>query len=443
MKSSTGLSTIADIKSRHDELYQWVIQEGQKVLPGDPDYEARQRKIDALIEDIEAVSATSESLNDYNWLNVTAIKWNVIFSSIFGMPRNIRISQPNSTLLPSLPRTLTEEEIDYISQKAAERAADTFLASEILDGKINFAGRIAPRLYGRLERAWLKDVKLFRAYFLWLLRGGGIDPVPELGDYYAVCEHIRRMLVNPGIKARASEFGAVKEYIEDRYLGKTGIAHPEKVEATQLIEAKAYRISETTGQRDHDKNWRNAETYVKMFYENIIPAVLEDNEENTLSVLKAFQFSKTGEERGKGYWIINSFETALAIYFLNPNTIEKLWKHSAGMARPESSVVSSVPIEKLIERKAYRIWESSGEVDAARNWATAEACVGSWTRELELPENFKSRFVVSEGGIMFMGVMTEKEKLLFLDTIKGQEHWEDAINILFEQSRLIHRETTL
>ena len=60
---------------------------------------------------------------------------------------------------------------------------------------------------------------------------------------------------------------------------------------------------------------------MKMFYEHIIPAVLQNDEESVLTVLKAFQFSNENSYN----LIINCFEAALPIYFLNPGIVEKLW----------------------------------------------------------------------------------------------------------------------
>jgi hypothetical protein len=184
----------------------------------------------------------------------------------------------------------------------------------------------------------------------------------------------------------------------------------------RLIEKKAYRIFETTGSTNSYTNWIHAETYVKMFYENIIPAVETKNREKILRVIKAFQYSKLNR-----FLIINCFETALGIYFLDPNVIQSLWDASAGKPHPQSTV------------------EVVAEVD-------------SWPQNFALKESCKSRFWVSEDRkrIGFKGVMLSVEKKAILNALKRsvkpinpKSEYIDAIEKLYEQSRLIHKDTTL
>lgn len=229
------------------------------------------------------------------------------------------------------------------------------------------------------------------------------------------CEHLRNMLTEDGIKAIVpQEFEEAKSYLESRYL-TNGKFDQTKPEAKKLVERKAYRISERvrgmTGKTDDDKNWVDAEAYVEMFYENIIPAVIENNREKVLRVLKAFQFSKAPENR---YHIINCFETALAIYFLNAETIKDLWDESAKEQLPGPCTESAV-------------------------------LVSSWPKKFEFPkeweDKWKHRFWYDGEKIIFKGVMSELQKQTLLERLK-QEHF-NAIYELFKKSRLIHRETTL
>jgi hypothetical protein len=87
------------------------------------------------------------------------------------------------------------------------------------------------------------------------------------------------------------------------------------------VKAKAERVYACNRIPHQDKkNWTIAETYARGFYENIIPAVTQGRPDSTLAVLKAFQFSK--ENR---YLIINCFEVALAISFLDAEIVQEIW----------------------------------------------------------------------------------------------------------------------
>ena len=145
---------------------------------------------------------------------------------------------------------------------------------------------------------WLKEVNKLNAYFKVVSqRGRRDDPIESGNDYFAACKEIRDLLVKRGIKAKPEEFGTAKAYLESHYLtqdvsGLFKIDHDKNTGAKKLICTKVDRIGKTTGEKDDRKNRANAETYVKMFYELIIPAVMQNDEESVLTVLKAFQFSK-------------------------------------------------------------------------------------------------------------------------------------------------------
>lgn len=199
--------------------------------------------------------------------------------------------------------------------------ACTYWASEILDGEKEFA-YIDPGSYHHLEDVWLKDVKKLKAYLNWDKRKEW-DKGDAESNYYEACEQIRNKLVDRSIKASKNDFEKVKDYLKSRYLATDGTIDKKKCQC--LIEPKAYRVWEMTGKIYDSTNCRQrAERYVKRFYENIVPAV-EKNEPKWVSrVIDAFRLSKAPENR---YLIINCFETALAIYFLNPITIRNCSKN--------------------------------------------------------------------------------------------------------------------
>jgi energy-coupling factor transporter ATP-binding protein EcfA2 len=202
-------------------------------------------------------------------------------------------------------------------------------------------------------------------------------------------------------------------YVDEVYKNKP--LGDDSLKLSWLIREKARRIHETTGSTNMTHNWILAETYIRMFYENIIPAVEENDKEKVLQILKAFQYSKTS-----GFLIKSCFEVALAIYFLSPDIIQALWDESKGEDRPESNVESVV-------------------------------FVNSWPQNFTVDEPIKARFWPSENHneIRFKGVMLEVERDALLKALDSatsgnpaQEHI-DAIEALYKQSRLIHKDTTL
>jgi hypothetical protein len=124
-------------------------------------------------------------------------------------------------------------------------------------------------------------------------------------------------------------------------------------------------------------------------------------------VLKAFQFSKAPEHN---YYIITAFETTLAIYFLQPDVVKRLWDESATKPLPETVVTSAVK-------------------------------VGSWPGDFLVPPSCLSTFFYTGSEILFRGVMSESQRAALTKGLNAVEL--DALNDLFEKSRLIHQETTL
>ncbi len=196
--------------------------------------------------------------------------------------------------------------------------AHRLFIAQLLDGSIKFSRQIKKNSYSHLEGVWLNDVKQFEAYLLWEDRGSKWDPVNEKLNYYAVCDRIRQKLLDPSIKASRAEFEQVRAYLEDKYLDNEVISS-DKING--LIRKKAYRIWEVTGEINTDKNWADANKYVELYYGNIIPAVTEKNRESTLAILQAFSSSNNYESK---YLIVNSFEVAVAIYFLDNEVISAL-----------------------------------------------------------------------------------------------------------------------
>jgi len=424
--------SIEAIKKRSDELTKEIMNKEEKKPTQIIE------SITKLIDDIMKLSSDVDSFDDSRWLSDTAVKWQSMLSTTFGEPRTmITSAKPKSKWFPSTPPAsslFSKEEVEIwlniwanlikfasLNQQDNESycsyLAKVAFASEVLNGKINFAQRIAPESYDLLEEIWLRDVKLLIAYFEWVKDKRLF--VQHDRNFYDASNHIRLLLVDDGMKAQREEFYMAKDYLQKKYIdinmsedNKNNFTMKQGPEVHQLIEKKAHEIFETTGSTDSHRNWIYAETYVKMFYENIVPAVEENDKEKVLRVLKAFQYG-----RMNGFLIINCFETALAIYFLDPDIIQSLWNDSVEKPYPNSAV------ESIVE-------------------------VGSWPRNFTVKEKCGSRFWFDATRIGFKGVMLDAEREALEKALKATTSGElavkhvEAIKRLYDQSRLIHKETT-
>ncbi len=354
----SGPATIEDIRRKHEKLYGDILRDHSRLVADKAKFGAFMKEANQLLAEMK--SATVTSVEEYDWLNDIAIKWQIVFSSILNIPITIQIAPPQTLDPSSLVRVLSKDELRArVEEKALlqsgfrkaewllreverlrnipcldeERAkledwhsAIVLLAGDILDRKIDFVLQIRSESYADLvEPAWLQEVKKIRAYFTWK-DGDSTGSAAE--DYYRACERIRDMFIDPGIKASPRDFEEPKVYLETRYLteGRINKAKPGTRNSTAR---KALRIYEATGQANAVKNWLRAEEYVRLFYDNIIPAVTEKDPDRTRQVLEAFQFSK---KFGDHDLIVSFFETALAMYFLDPQIIQEIWDKEPRLA---------------------------------------------------------------------------------------------------------------
>jgi len=301
-------------------------------------------------------------------------------------------NEPPSIVLRKFKSTPDEMKADW-------QTAQTSLASDILDGELDFKSIISNNSYEYyyLEQVWLKDVKLFRAYLAWQNSGRGLQSKERADrDYYNVCEDIRNSLIS-GPRDSISYFKEVQEYLETHYLTYGRIDDKNKTDAHELIRKKAERLWQTTGNNNENDNWFRAKLYVRMYYENIIPAVIDKNDSNTAMVLKAFQFSKTAENR---YLIINCFEAAVAIHFLDKDVINNILENP-----------------KLYDFSMIQ--------------------VSDWPENITIPSecNERFRYEKEDRQIIYEGEMDENI-LKALQTKLSKEEHKAAVNKLFFQSRL-------
>jgi hypothetical protein len=203
---------------------------------------------------------------------------------------------------------------------------ERIFALEVLEGNIHLR-RLDPRSYHRLEMQWLSEVKRTKAYLLWEPDEG--SPALRHSDdyYFAACEELREALVSQELKAAVERFGPFEEYLVTHYLDAAGKLDPAKADTNAMLARKAYRIYDVTGEQNPETNWHHACVYAHMYYDNVLQAVNAHDPESTLGVLEAFQYSRAA---GNRYLIINCFEAAIALYFLDPRVIKDLWAREPG-----------------------------------------------------------------------------------------------------------------
>jgi hypothetical protein len=273
------------------------------------------------------------------------------------------------------------------------RNACEFMALKIIEGDEIDLTQLAPASYPVLEDSWLQRIKQFKAYYIWEANGLGNDHA----DYFEASNEIRRQLFERD-KLPIKDFAAIRTYIRNCYLktGSTDKLDDHKQDTLRMIKKKAHRIHELTHDHDASANWYRARLYVTLFYENIIGAVESHAHrlEKTLKVLRAFQFSKSPRNR---YWIVNAFEAAIAISFLDKDTI-------------------------------YKILDKPAQYDFSMER------VDDWP-PVDVPSPNNMSYDKAHKQLIYLGHMTESERDLILAKLEHTKH-RRAVENLYEQCQL-------
>ncbi len=338
---------IESVSKKHEELYQEVLRNPLLARRGQSRDAFIAAKVDPLLAQIKELSAIAMTVDQYSDLSDIALKWQVVFSSIFNVPRTVQISPPRD--LNPTPQNYTRSDLEALIKEQASRLsmfrrmeeiqiyiqnyqsdpksqeqdwrnATVILAYQMLEGEINVARQIMPESFYILEEIWLSEIKKLGAYYRWRYR----EEHDKIGgnhqqDYAYACARIRGKLIDPSLKASRKDFEKVKEYLETRYLTDGKVDTKEKPSAHDLVQRKAGQIG---------GNWQRAQTYVEMFYEHIIPAVTEKDSIDVESVLTVFQVVDTPEYD----LMINCFEVALVAYFVDLETLKEQFRKLVGSA---------------------------------------------------------------------------------------------------------------
>lgn len=307
--------------------------------------------VDKHLGRIVSLSSFPKTIDDYIWICDATKQWEYLLLKFLNISRKIPIKNAPSYLLPRLDigDAFSEEELDLLVDKLSKivfaysllkgerkledrkkiigsdiRRAEIFLANDILDGTLNFAKRVCSSSFYRLEKIWMAEVRELLAYLKWLNSGEiSSDPDTE-AHYFEAWEDFKKRIIDFDYKVPTSTFGEVKQYLEDHYvsfldgaykLNKSKIENSSNNNILKIKSEKArVEVAKKDDSRywDNDRNWIEVEKYVEQYYENIIPAVMNGDKKYVEAVIHAFDYSMNVP-----YRIINAFEMAIVIYFIN------------------------------------------------------------------------------------------------------------------------------
>lgn len=319
----------------------------------------------ALLKKMRAVSANLTAVEDYVWLHEAVRKWRLLSSSSLNTPSEITLLPPAQPLRPprgdaettpeqwrdrkaselctrrlltryyaTSEQEIVRRELEKLSpgERKSEELFDwyqagTYLAEEVLDGRMSFLRRFTPESYKELEgECWLDELRKLKAHRLWRDRGNwGEDAMRQ--NYLDACQEIRQKLLDPDAKLSQSASEPILDYIRTSYLqqNKDGLWTLDVAKTHAMIEIKARRLWQLRGWNDERSNWYRAEQYVKDYYENITPAMGGDRKK-IQRVADVLQLEGDAQEPN----LVNCFEIAIAIHFLDHRAMPEYLQRAHG-----------------------------------------------------------------------------------------------------------------
>jgi hypothetical protein len=325
--SISNAHAILVLLSRHSKGTRWLEQEiavilekGHTVIPILLDDSAKENWIWPLLSDRRAIQFYSSSNPDRivsivktavegpispDYIDVTISDMALAFSR----RRKIKkLYGSVDALEMMMPSTDKEKESDW-------QEAEATFSLNVLKRLISFT-QLSPESYLHLENTWIRKAKEILGYYYWLSG----STFGHYIDFMHAGEEIRKWLLNRD-QLEIKDFATVKYYLSTRYLKSDLSLNDESDYTIELIGKKAHRIWEINKNSNKEINWYRAKLYVKLFYENIIEAIVEKDKNKIAKILEAFEFSKAQEN---GFLIINTFEVALAVEFIDKNVLAEL-----------------------------------------------------------------------------------------------------------------------
>lgn len=197
-----------------------------------------------------------------------------------------------------------------------------YFAHDLLYHGRDWTGDVDFDVFDQLRDAWLDEVVELDAYLIWRTtkRVFQISETERRADYLTSRGIFERRLR----EAKRAEFSTkmkLREYLVARYLDENSLrlaqektpSNMKRIHIDALTENKAKRIYALTARADADNNWYDALKYVRMFYENVVPALTEKDPAAKKALVDTFTMRD-----GNFYYsaIANCFEAAVLMYFI-------------------------------------------------------------------------------------------------------------------------------
>lgn len=352
---------IDELKKRHEqldeELYSTLLLDWQtypEQFKAGQDSNPHLAKFRDFVRWLRATATEVKYVDDYTWLAKALVHWHQTFTSVLEVPLHLEeedfdsvLQRPIEKLIPDPPHGLRnrpeklENDVRQYSQLASlfrrlERGSteeeqysdwhqgEVILSCDVLEGKIDFVQKVGKEAFKHLEAVWLKEVIEVMAYFRYIDKNWKREePNDHKANYFHACEYYRWRLIDSHNKYGWEYFDVVSAYLQEKLLDSDKKLHPWKSKGLIGRKAELYHNRKTF--QNAEKDWQEAEKYVKAFYENIIPAVgWRGKGGNGVGTIDGIEAAKRrmveailwSEGSDSPLSIMNAFEAAIAIYFL-------------------------------------------------------------------------------------------------------------------------------
>jgi len=296
------------------------------------------------------------NMANFYWLTDTVSTWQLLISGVLGVSKSFDVISPPKTFYnlgvqgdlindESIRRTLNEISYYLSESRRGERRkrllmdifgidirstpdesdrdwlhAEEYFAFDILRGELDLCTFAVPSVFSALSRVWLRDVVQLKAYDIWKDQKGRRYPsqLSEMQNDYkeALQWFYKRASSANKCTHIAGAANALIGYLSSEYL-EDGSHRIRKGGAmyNSLVRRKAHRCWEMSGERDEGKNWRYAEYFVKMFYDNVFSAILAEAESSRKEARqKMIEAIKMSEDKAT---VVDCFEASIIVYFID------------------------------------------------------------------------------------------------------------------------------
>ncbi|HVU32897.1 MAG TPA: hypothetical protein VHE61_05645 [Opitutaceae bacterium] len=343
------MTDLQTLKSEHRELFDDFC----RLRPGEPhlDFDV---KLAGFLSDLPAAAKTARQREDYLWFCDTLEQWR---SAMPGLGVKVDVAMPPPPAVesagpaPASDTTLEElvanradrfgrdrittwnnarsidemtaayrehfgSDVAWVREKADWALAETHLAADIIERRVDLVYDVGPDSYWRLEgrdgRMWLERVVALKAYYRWLEKGRGWGITQSVDDYVWAALELRKLVEDNSHKAAQVAFEPIGTHLLAHYVGADGRLL-DNARTREWIQVKADRLVEKRHLPNRTEAEQKAKRYMEKFYEHIVFAVLAADDDSIREVQEALGF-RTGFEENQE--MINCFEFAVAVYFL-------------------------------------------------------------------------------------------------------------------------------